>query len=156
MQGVSETKYKDPSDFINPWNWEVFQLTKMHFSIRNCFVICFLLSLNNFPAMESRMRRCAQCKLFDNLALEQAILQFKRQWRSLFDKSHLQPKLKNNFELGKAFNNKASYCWQPHISMGNIIAHKRGDLAPLQSYLLFQDFDSSLIKTNTYRAQLIG
>ena len=84
---------------------------------------------------------------------------YKHLWESLFDVSHLKPMLKNDFgnwnldELGtESLSNSIS----DQISVGNRIARRQGLLPPLQSFLLFRDFDTALIKTNTYRAQLIG
>ena len=129
----------------------------MNFSFQNYFIICLLFSVQYEP-VESRQGRWVKRKMMNDLFTVQSILQFKRQWMSFFDRSHLKPKLNSNFYQEREFNYKTSngYQWKPHISIGNQIARKRGDLAPLQSYLLFQDFDSALIKSNTHRAQLMG
>ena len=129
----------------------------MNFSFQNYFIICLLFTFQYEP-VESRQGRWVKRKMMNDLFTVQSILQFKRQWMSFFDRSHLKPKLNSNFDQEGPFNYKISngHQWKPYISIGNQIARKRGDLAPLQSYLLFQDFDSALIKSNTHRAQLMG
>ena len=65
--------------------------------------------------------------------------------------------LKNSFET--SFNYKIpninNHC-QCHISIGNHIARKRGDMTPWQSYLLFQDFNSALINSIKVRVTTYG
>ena len=82
---------------------------------------------------------------------------YKHLWESLFDVSHLKPILENDFGNWNLDRHESepNFINDP-ISVGNRIARRHGILPPLQSFLLFRDFDIALIKTNTYRAQLIG
>ena len=94
------------------------------------------------------------------LETKKAMIRFASQWRKMFDMSHLQPNLENDFDsLFGSCNLISEKATGPNLSdvpIGTQIAMKQGNLAPLQSFSLFRGFDNSLIKTNTYRAQLLG
>ena len=109
----------------------------------------------------------------------------QKMWKQLYDTSFLTPQMENaypwtnnmvanenplfkpagsvfttNFEydpmnLHQVGTDPDGFLVKP-MAYDTKMVRRNGELAPLASYLGFRGFDSALLKTNTYRAQLIG
>ena len=120
-----------------------------------CLMPTFALSKPNPIKFSKGVKRVRRKTNHIRFGVRTNLKRYKHLWTHLFDTSHLRPNLRHDFgAMGK--HNDADLDDLFKVSMGTQIARKHGDIAPLQSYLVFRSFDDTLIKSNTYRAQLLG
>ena len=126
----------------------------MFFSLL-CLIPTFALSKPNPVKFSKGVQRFRRKTNHIRFNIRTNMKRYKHLWTNLFDTSHLRPNLRHDFgAMDKRKNSHLDDSFK--VSMGTQIARKHGDIAPLQSYLVFRGFDDTLIKSNTYRAQLLG